>query len=174
MTILWKERMEHKRKKLKIVSILIWSSSNILLIAQIVLIFILYNKEGLCWLRYMGWVVWASTWVFGWLPIYTFKKYGGGRSGKSYVHTTKLVTQGIYSIVRHPQYLGFMLISLAMMLIGQHWILVTLGVPAIVLCYFIAKEGDHLGIEQFGEDYRRYMKTVPMLNPVLGLIRALK
>ena len=48
--------MEHKRKKLKIVSILIWSSSNILLIAQIVLIFILYNKEGLCWLRYMGWV----------------------------------------------------------------------------------------------------------------------
>jgi len=40
--------------------------------------------------------------IFGVLPVFEFRKKGGVKKGKSYIHTTKLVDTGIYSIVRHP------------------------------------------------------------------------
>jgi protein-S-isoprenylcysteine O-methyltransferase Ste14 len=42
--------------------------------------------------------------VLGCLPIIEFRRRGGVGKGESYIHTTKLVDTGIYSVVRHPQY----------------------------------------------------------------------
>jgi len=109
--------------------------------------------------------------VFGWLPVVEFRKKGKVKKGKSYIHTTKLVDTGIYSIVRHPQYVTFILFAISGMLLFQHPIIILLGVPVIPLTYIDLMKADEDAIEKFGDDYKAYMKKVPRANFLLGIIR---
>jgi len=109
--------------------------------------------------------------VFGLLPVIEFRKKGRVRKGKSYIHTTKLVDTGIYSIVRHPQYVTFMLWAIAGMLLFQHWVIVLLGIPIFPLTYIDLVRADRDAIEKFGDEYKAYMKKVPRANFLLGIIR---
>jgi len=112
--------------------------------------------------------------VFGMLPVMEFRKKGSVKKGKSYIHTTKLVDTGIYSIVRHPQYVTFILWAIAGMLLFQHWIIIILGIPIIPLTYIDLIRADKDSIEKFGDDYKAYMKRVPRGNFLLGIIRLLQ
>ena len=109
--------------------------------------------------------------VFGGLPVIEFRKKGRVRKGKSYIHTTQLVDTGIYSIVRHPQYVTFILWAIAGVLLFQHWIILLLGIPIIPLTYIDLIKADNDAIEKFGDDYKAYMKKVPRANFLLGIIR---
>jgi len=109
--------------------------------------------------------------VFGLLPVFEFRKKGGVKKGKSYTHTTQIVDTGIYSIVRHPQYVTFILWAIAGMLLFQHWIVVLLGVPIFPLTYIDLMTADKDAIEKLGDDYKAYMKRVPRANFLLGIIR---
>jgi protein-S-isoprenylcysteine O-methyltransferase Ste14 len=93
--------------------------------------------------------------------------------GKSYIQTTVLADSGVYAVVRHPQYLAGILLSLALILITQHWLIATIGVVAMVN-YLIALKADQELIEKFGDDYRRYIQKVPRMNFLLGLMRLLR
>jgi protein-S-isoprenylcysteine O-methyltransferase Ste14 len=78
-----------------------------------------------------------------------------------------LVTSGIYGCIRHPQYLGFLLLASGM---NIQWItLPTLLLwPAIIVLYYrLAKEEDAKMEEQFGEEYRKYERAVPMFIPCI-------
>jgi len=112
--------------------------------------------------------------IFGMLPVFEFRKKGGVKKGKSYIHTTKLVDTGIYVIVRHPQYVTFMLWAIAGMFLFQHWVAILLGIPVIPLMYIDLLNADKDGIKKFGEEYKKYMKRVPRANFVLGIIRYFK
>ena len=109
--------------------------------------------------------------VFGMLPVFEFRKKGGVRKGQSYIHTTKLVDTGIYSVVRHPQYLTFIMWAIAGMLLFQHWFIILLGLPIIPLTYIDLIKADKNAIKKFGEDYKAYMKKVPRANFLLGIMR---
>jgi len=109
--------------------------------------------------------------IFGMLPVFEFRKKGSVPEGKSYIHTTKLVDTGIYSIVRHPQYVTFMLWALAGMLLFQHWIVICLGIPVIPLMYVDLIHADKDGIKKFGDEYKQYMKKIPRANFLVGIIR---
>ncbi|MGD8506078.1 MAG: isoprenylcysteine carboxylmethyltransferase family protein [Candidatus Bathyarchaeota archaeon] len=109
--------------------------------------------------------------VFGWLPVIEFRKQGRVKKGKSYMHTTKLVHTGIYSIVRHPQYVTFILWAIAGMLLFQHWIVILLGIPIFPLTYIDLIRADKDAIEKFGDNYKAYIEEVPMANFLLGIIR---
>ncbi|MCG7854047.1 MAG: isoprenylcysteine carboxylmethyltransferase family protein [Methanosarcinaceae archaeon] len=111
--------------------------------------------------------------VFGMLPVFEFRRKGEVMEGKSYVNTTKLVETGLYSIVRHPQYLTWMLWAFAGILLFQHWIVILLGIPIIPLTYLDMMREDRCMIEKFGEGYERYMKRVPRANFILGIIRSM-
>jgi protein-S-isoprenylcysteine O-methyltransferase Ste14 len=142
-----------------------------LTIAQIILAFVL-RQPGNEVLHWIGWALWWAGVVFGWLPIFTFRRRGGVAEGKSYVHTTRLVDTGIYAIVRHPQMgTAWLLMCVALMLITQHWISVVLGVPAMVLAYVDLLKADQRLVEKFGDAYRQYMERVPRVNFVAGIIR---
>ena len=106
------------------------------------------------------------------LPILTFKKYGKTK-GKSYIHTTVLVDRGVYSVVRHPQYLAGILIAVALALIVQHWIVAVLGALLIFIYYMDTYAEERDVTQKFGEDYERYKKSVPRVNFIAGLIRLL-
>jgi protein-S-isoprenylcysteine O-methyltransferase Ste14 len=145
-----------------------------LIVLQIILSFFLHNQAGLPVLRHVGWLTLTVSAVFGWLPIFAFRKKGGVPRGKSYIQTTVLVDSGVYAVVRHPQFLAGILLSLALILITQHWFIATIGVVAMVLNYFIALKADQQLTEKFGDDYKRYMQKVPRMNFLLGLIRLLR
>ena len=112
--------------------------------------------------------------IFGMLPILEFRKKGGVRKGQSYIHTTKLVDTGIYSVVRHPQYVTFMMWAIAGMLLFQHWIIILLGIPIFPLTYIDLISADKDAIEKFGDSYKAYMKKVPRANFLLGLLRLMR
>jgi protein-S-isoprenylcysteine O-methyltransferase Ste14 len=91
--------------------------------------------------------------VFGWRRIH--------KAGN------QLVTTGIYGYVRHPQYLGFLLITLGMNI--QWTTLTTLLLwPALVVLYYnLAKKEDEEMEEKFGEEYQAYSRSTPMFIPRL-------
>jgi protein-S-isoprenylcysteine O-methyltransferase Ste14 len=112
--------------------------------------------------------------IFGALPVFEFRRKGGVQKGQSYIHTTKLVDTGIYSVVRHPQYVTFILFAIAGMLLFQHWIIILLGMTIIPLTYIDLIKADKDAIEKFGDYYKAYMKKVPRANFLLGVIRRCK
>lgn len=145
----------------------------ILAVGQIVLAVILYNPAGNVSVINLGWGVMMLSAVFGWLPIYTFRKKGNVQ-GKGYMHTTTLVDSGVYSIVRHPQYLAGVLLSIALSLISQHWLVAVLGVCGALFYYQGTYDEEKRCIEKFGDTYIEYMERVPRMNFVLGIIRCLR
>ena len=80
----------------------------------------------------------------------------------------KLATTGAYARVRHPQYIGFVLIMTGFLL--QWPTLVTLAMfPILVFMYArLAKREEADMLAQFGDEYRRYVAAVPAFIPKLG------
>jgi len=76
----------------------------------------------------------------------------------------RLIIEPPYSLVRHPSYLGYMLMIMGMTLIWGN--AVTL-VPwmAIPGYYFVSFYEEAMLIEQFGEEYKRYMRKVGAFIP---------
>jgi protein-S-isoprenylcysteine O-methyltransferase Ste14 len=133
-----------------------------------------YNGLGLDWVANLGWLVLTVSAVFGWLPIFEFRRRGGVAEGESYMHTTRLVTSGVYSVVRHPQFLAGILITVSMMLISQHVHSVVAGLVASMVYASDVPPADTRLVEKFGEPYVRYMERVPALNFVSGLLRLVR
>ncbi|UCE96931.1 MAG: isoprenylcysteine carboxylmethyltransferase family protein [Candidatus Bathyarchaeota archaeon] len=81
--------------------------------------------------------------------------------------TEKIVTRGVYSIVRHPQYLGGLLshMGISFLLSAEYSLLFT---PLIVLFVFLTsrKEEEEL-TREFGKEYEEYKEKVPMWIPRL-------
>ena len=82
--------------------------------------------------------------------------------------THTLATTGPYAHVRHPQYVGFVLIMLGFLL--QWPTLVTLMMfPILVTMYVkLARREETEVLEEFGMEYRRYMNSTPAFIPHLG------
>ena len=150
--------------------------TTILLFSQIISgLYLLSNINQISILAYIGVSLYVfSGLIFGMLPVFEFRKKGMVKKGKSYIHTTKLVDTGIYSIVRHPQYVTFILWAIAGMFLFQHWIVIILGIPIIPLTYIDLLNADRDGMKKFGDDYKQYMKRVPKANFFLGIIRVLR
>jgi len=83
----------------------------------------------------------------------------------------ELVTTGLYAYVRHPQYLGFLTLTLGM--IVQWTTLPTLLMwPLLVALYYrLAKQEEKEMEAKFGEKYREYKDRVSMLIPLPKLKR---
>lgn len=89
--------------------------------------------------------------VYGWVVIHNAKK--------------ELVTSGVYSFVRHPQYLGFLLTTIGMLV---QWATIPTLVmwPVLAILYYrLAKREEREMQEKFGEQYLNYKKKVPMFFP---------
>jgi protein-S-isoprenylcysteine O-methyltransferase Ste14 len=145
-----------------------------LMLYQFYLSWRFYNSLGLDWVTNLGWLVLTVSAVFGWLPIFEFKRHGDVPEDKSYINTTKLVTSGVYSVVRHPQFLAGILITVSMMLMSQHPHSVVAGLVAAVVYASEVPPADERLAEKFGEPYLRYKERVPALNFVAGLVRLAK
>lgn len=141
--------------------------------SQIACTFFLYQKNGGFPIRNTGWIIlWISA-VFGWMPIFTLKKWGGMQKGKSYIKTTMLVDRGFYASVWHPQYLAGIPISISLPLIAQNWILFILGMVCIYIYYFDTYKEEKCATEKSGDPYKAYQKRVSRLSLMSGMIKSL-
>jgi len=147
--------------------------SSLLFLSQAVIgLYLLSEISQIEALAYFGvCLFFVSGLVFGLLPVFEFRKRGGVAKGQSYTQTTRLVVTGVYSVIRHPQYVTFMLFAVAAMLLFQHWIVILLGIPIFPLTYVDLIKADKDAIEKFGGAYEAYMKEVPRANFMIGLLR---
>ena len=145
-----------------------------LMILPLILVFIFHNWLKLTLLVYMGWIVLAAGVIIVFLAGHEFQKKGGVPEGDHLVHTTRLVDSGIYAIIRHPQYLGFILIVLGPVFMSQHWLSVISGVSGSILFYIGVQKEDQINNEKFGDDYNQYMLKVTGMNLVVGVVRLLR
>jgi len=83
-----------------------------------------------------------------------------------------LATAGPYARLRHPQYIGFVLIMTGFLV--QWPTIVTLAMyPVLVFMYArLARREEAEMLEQFGDAYRQYKDRVPAFFPKLGAQRA--
>ena len=76
-----------------------------------------------------------------------------------------LATTGAYSYVRHPQYVGFIVVMFGFLL---QWptILTLIMFPVLVTMYVVlARNEEKDAIAEFGDEYRRYADRVPGFFP---------
>jgi protein-S-isoprenylcysteine O-methyltransferase Ste14 len=108
------------------------------------------------------------------LAISTLRSRGGSAQGAEFTATSKVVRAGIYSIVRHPLYLGWLLMYPAVMILSLHWLVWVLGFAGMGCMVLIVIEAEAQLLEKFGADYRTYMQEVPRFNILLGLWRRMR
>lgn len=80
----------------------------------------------------------------------------------------RLVTDGIYRYMRHPQYTGIYLAIFGQLI---HWPTIpTLALfPVIVWAYYrLARKEEKAMLAGFGDEYRAYMEKTPMFFPAWG------
>ena len=89
----------------------------------------------------------------------------------SHQEPKQVVTSGVYSLVRHPQYLGGLLahVGISLILSALYSLLAT---PLIFIAlYIMAKAEEKYLIEKFGSQYRRYMEKVSGFLPLRTIKR---
>lgn len=80
----------------------------------------------------------------------------------------RLVTEGIYSRVRHPQYTGLFLIVFGEGIVHWPTIVSVAAFPIIVVAYvLLARKEERDMLAKFGDQYRDYQQRVPMFIPRL-------
>jgi protein-S-isoprenylcysteine O-methyltransferase Ste14 len=76
-----------------------------------------------------------------------------------------LETRGVYGIVRHPQYVGIVLVTLDQ-LVDWPTVPTLMLAPAIVATYvLLARQEEARLFQQFGGRYGTYRRQVPMFDP---------
>lgn len=124
----------------------------------------------LTFLRIAGIITLLLSAIFMYLPFVQLGRYGKS-VGKNYTATTVVADSGLYAIVRHPQYLGYMFLFAGFALISQHWITGLLALIAIAFLHFSVSMEEQANLDKFGDDYHDYIQRVPRYNVLLGLWR---
>jgi protein-S-isoprenylcysteine O-methyltransferase Ste14 len=116
------------------------------------------------WLRSGGLLLLAAGLAIRWAAILNL---GSAFSANVAIRKAQRVrTTGLYRYVRHPSYLGLVLIFLAIGIYSRNWISLAIAVvpPTLALLYRIRVEETALH-EAFGEEYIAYSRTTKRLLP---------
>jgi len=122
-------------------------------------------------LRILGVLFLLQAGLFFLWPVFTLKEYGGNPDAENYMHTIRVVDKGLFGILRHPQYLGYMLYNLGFSCLYQHFGVVILAGLAIMAFYMQTRVEERMLVQRFDHDYLEYCERVPRLNWLLGLVR---
>ena len=81
-----------------------------------------------------------------------------------------LITNGVYSTVRHPMYTAFFCMSVSQTLLIPNWIIGPLGLIGFLVFYSVRVEAEESLLHQhFGETYAAYCERTDRLIPFKAL-----
>lgn len=130
-------------------------------------------------IKFPTWVIWiAVALLVALLVSLPVRKVSIGRKKKGgcndHHHTVVLVKEGLYRIVRHPEYAFylwfFVLVSIVFSPAWHFTVLTIIGdILLIISIEFLAKQEEAFNIRKWGDEYQRYQKEVPKFNFIKGL-----
>ena len=124
--------------------------------------FLVIDGDAVRWLGVALYVVGGAVRIW---PVFVLGYRFSGLVAIQPGHT--LVTDGIYSVIRHPSYLGLLIVSLGWVLAFRSvvgLVFVVLTIPPVLARI---KSEEHLLHEQFGADYDAYRSRTSRLIPGL-------
>lgn len=133
-------------------------------------VFRLWTRFEILSLRVIGLILFIPSAYLVATSHYELKHKGRPATAKIST-TTAFVDTGIYCIVRQPMTLGMAIWSIALILVFQSVLSIILGASSIVCFWLSARKEAEYNIGKFGDNYREYMKKVPMWNIIKGLRR---
>jgi len=77
-----------------------------------------------------------------------------------------VIKSGVFSIVRHPIYLGSILLYFGFIIISLSVVAFCIWIIIIIFYYFISRYEEKLLIDKLGIQYEKYMNEVPMFIPM--------
>ena len=77
----------------------------------------------------------------------------------------QVISSGVFGIVRHPIYLGSILVFLSFVIVSLSVFALIIWLVIVIFYYYLCRYEEMILIEKLGKDYRDYMKKVPMLIP---------
>jgi protein-S-isoprenylcysteine O-methyltransferase Ste14 len=133
-------------------------------------IYVISNAPPFANYAFRPWQGWVGGAIFAaalWLFRRTHKDLGRNWSVTLEVRERHiLVTNGVYSRVRHPMYSAFWLWALAQALLLPNWIAGPAGLVGFGTLFFLrVRREEALMIETFGDEYRRYMARTSRILP---------
>ena len=123
-----------------------------------------------------------STFLTGYVPVYARLVAGTAvavpaliliyRAHKMIFGTERaepvVLRTGVFSVVRHPLYLGSILSVLSMVLYSLSLASAGIWIVIVVFYAYICRYEEKALLLHFGEEYRQYQEEVPMLLPWIG------
>ncbi len=119
-----------------------------------------------------NWVGWVGVVLFGFATWLLWRSHAD--LGKNWTPTLairdghQLVTEGVYRYIRHPMYAAHLLWAVAQVLILHNWIAgYSFLIISVPLYLFRVDSEENMMLEQFGEEYRAYMRKTGRIIPRL-------
>ncbi len=86
------------------------------------------------------------------------------------VYASKLLKRGpalkgLYSVIRHPQYLSLAVAGIGLAIMWPRFLVVVLWIAMVLVYYLLAKDEERRMLKQFPEPYRQYMDRSGMFLP---------
>lgn len=78
-----------------------------------------------------------------------------------------VIKKGLYAHMRHPMYLSEVVLYAGFLFLSMSLAALMVWIGAVVFLRFLCRHEERLLIGRFGDDYREYMRTVPMWLPRL-------
>jgi protein-S-isoprenylcysteine O-methyltransferase Ste14 len=76
-----------------------------------------------------------------------------------------LIRHGIFGTIRHPIYLSEILLYLGLLLLNTSLAAAGIWIIGVIFFHYISRYEEKVLIERFGNEYRQYMRDVPMYFP---------
>ncbi|MEW6557975.1 MAG: methyltransferase [Elusimicrobiota bacterium] len=120
------------------------------------------------WLAVIGWILYipSAILVFGSMVEL---KHKGKPETYDPSYTTTFFDTGMYGIIRQPITLGMTIWSIALILVFQSILSIILAIVSIFCFWMSARKEVEYNIKKFGDEYKEYVKKVPMWNIFKGL-----
>jgi protein-S-isoprenylcysteine O-methyltransferase Ste14 len=164
-------------KNINWIFVMIASIQFLSMIGQIILIGFFYMNHELESLPIIGYIIISIAFAFmaaGSIVHYERVEIKERKTKEKRRPRIRFVEKGIYTVIRHPVYLGLMLLFIGMMFISDlRWSSI-LAFPSIVTMYYYTIKEEQIFVERFGEEFEDYLKRVPRLDIFLGIYRVIK
>jgi len=102
-------------------------------------------------------------------PLLFVAGYFAQRAHKKVFHEERkelmVIKTDVFARIRHPMYFGSILTYLGFVILSLSVIALVIFIVVVIFYYYLCRYEEQILIEELGDEYRNYMKNVPMLIP---------